>query len=96
MAKTTLVKKEQKELLKGEMAKPRVTGATMMKYSVFKTGLLHIHLGGHGLTVINSCNLHNNRLYCACLSHNSAVITICMYVQNIYEHFLGSWLPKVT
>ena len=52
MAKTTLVKKEQKEPLKGEMAKPRVTGATMMKYSVFKTGLLHIHLCRRGLTVL--------------------------------------------
>ena len=39
---------------------------------VFKARLLDIHLGGRGLTVvIGSCKLHNNRLYCTCLSQNS-------------------------
>ena len=38
---------------------------------VFKTGLLHIHVGRCELTVlIDSCKLQNNRLYCLCLSHN--------------------------
>ena len=36
----------------------------------FKSGLLCIHLGRRGLTfLIDSCRLHNNRLYCACLPH---------------------------
>ena len=38
---------------------------------VLNTGLLHIHIGGCELTdLIDSCKLHNNRLQCACLSHN--------------------------
>ena len=39
---------------------------------ICKLSLLHIHPGGPGLRVlIDSCMLHSNRLYCACLSHNS-------------------------
>ena len=31
--------------------------------------------------LIDSCKLHNNRLYCSCLSYNSALVIIrCMYV----------------
>ena len=42
------------------------------EWGFLKTRLLHIHLDGRGLTVlIDSCKLHNNRLYCPCLSHNS-------------------------
>ena len=36
---------------------------------IFKTGLLCIHLGGCRLTILID-KLRNNRLYCACLSHN--------------------------
>ena len=61
-----------------------------------KIGLLHIHLGGCGLRLlIDSCELHNTRHCCACLSHN----LVCynqIYVTNIYELLMGSWLPKVT
>ena len=64
---------------------------------VFKRGLLHIHLGRCGLTIwIDSCKLHNNRLYCACFSHNSVCYIRYMYIQNIYECLMGSWLSKVT
>ena len=49
---------------------------------VFKTGLLHIHLDGRGLTVlIDSCKLHKNRLSCTCLSHDLVYynqMSICM------------------
>ena len=67
------LKKEEKEHLKGEVSQAkRGMGARMMRYRIFKIGLLHIHLGGCGLTVfIDSCKLCNNWLYCACLSHNS-------------------------
>ena len=38
----------------------------------FKIGIICIHLSGPRLRVlINSCKLHNNRLYCTCFSHNS-------------------------
>ena len=37
-----------------------------------RIGLLHIHLGGHGLRFLtNSWKFYNNRHYCVCLSHNS-------------------------
>ena len=72
MGKRSLLKKEQKEHDKGEVGQARRgTGARMVLYEVFMTGLLHTHLGGHGLTVlIDSCKLHSNRLWCAYLSHN--------------------------
>ena len=73
MAKTSLLKKEQKEHLKRGMSEAkRDTDTGIMKLGIFKRVLLHIHLGRHGLTVlIDSCKLHNNRLYCACHFHNS-------------------------
>ena len=38
----------------------------------WKIGLFHIHLCWHGLTaLIDSCKIHNDRLYYPCLSHNS-------------------------
>ena len=72
MGKISLLKNEEKEHNKGEVGQAsRGTGAGMVMYGVFKTGLLHTHLGGRGLTVlIDSCKLHSNRLCCACLSHN--------------------------
>ena len=84
MVETSLLKKEQKEHLKGEVGQAkRGTSAGMMRYGFFKTGLLHIHLGGHRLAVlIDSCKLHNNRLYWTCLSHSSVCLLksdICMY-----------------
>ena len=70
---TSLLKKEHKEHLKEEVGHTkRGNGTRMMRHCIFKTGLLHIHLGGCGLTVlIDSCKLHKNKLYCTCLSHNS-------------------------
>ena len=55
--KKPLLKKEQKEYLKGEVGQvKRGTGAAMMIYRVFQAELLCIHLSGHGLTVlIDSC-----------------------------------------
>ena len=47
-----------------------------------KIRLLHIHQCGCGLRLlIDSCKLHNNRLYCACLSHNSVCCNqnVCVY-----------------
>lgn len=80
MAKTSLSKEEQKEYLKREMGKvKRGTGDGMIRYEVFQDKLLHIHLGGYGLTVlIDICKLHNS-LYCTCLCHNSVCYTQ-MYV----------------
>ena len=61
-----------------------------------KIGLLHIHLDGcRPRLLIDSCKLHNTRLYCACLYHNSVCYNQ-IYVGNIYELLKGSWLPKVT
>ena len=66
MIETSLLKKEQKEHLKGEVGQAkRGTSTGMTRCGFFKTGLLRIHLGGHGLAVlIDSCKLYNNRLYC--------------------------------
>ena len=48
---------------------------------VFKKGLLHIHLGGHGLAVlIDRCKLHNSIQYCSYLSIIQSVLIRCMYV----------------
>ena len=53
----------------------RDTGAGIMNFGVFKTGLLHIHLGGSGLTVLNdSCDLLNNRLYCIYIFHKQIYV----------------------
>ena len=73
MGKRSLLKEEQKEHDKGEVGQARRgTGARMVLYEVFMTGLLHTHLGGRGLTVlIDSCKLHNSRLDSTCLFHNS-------------------------
>lgn len=52
---------------------------------VFKRGLLHIHLGRCGLTIwIDSYKLHNNRLYCACFSHNSVCHIRYMYIEYLW------------
>lgn len=41
-------------------------------WGVFKTGFLYIHLARRGLTIlIDISKLHNNRLYCTGLFHNS-------------------------
>ena len=73
MIETSLLKKEQKEHLKGEVGQAkRGTSTGMTRCGFFKTGLLRIHLGGHGLAVlIDSYKLHNNRLNRTFLSHNS-------------------------
>ena len=56
------MKNEEKEHNKGEVGQAsRGTGAGMVMYGVFKTGLLHTHLGGRGLAVlIDICKLHDN------------------------------------
>ena len=47
--KNSLLKKEQKGHIKREVGQAkRGTGAGMVMYGVFKTGLLHTHLGGRG------------------------------------------------
>ena len=94
MVETSLLQKEQNEHLKGEVGQARRgTSAGMMRYVFFKTGLLHIHLGGHRLAVlIDSCKLHNNRLYWTCLSHSS----VCLLKSDIcmYRTFINSqWAP---
>ena len=99
MAKTSLLKKRTERILQGK------GGPSQERHwhwynevgGFFKTELLHIHLDRRGLTVlIDSCKLHNNKLYCACLSHNS----ICynqMYVCIEYLWTLNRLpLPKVT
>ena len=63
---------------------------------VFKTGL-YIHLGRRGLAVlIDSCKLHNSRLYCTYISHNSVCYNQ-MYVCIEYLWTLNRLqLPEVT
>ena len=66
----------KKEHLKWDVGQDkRDTGAGIMNFGVFKTGLLHIHLGGSGLTVLNdSCDLLNNRLYCIYIFHKQIYV----------------------
>ena len=45
---------------------------------------------------VDNCKLYNSRLCCACLPIIQSVIIRCIHVQNIYEPFMGSQLPKVT
>ena len=67
----SLLKKEQKEYLKGEVGQAERHWHLQDKLWVSRTKLLYIHLGGCALMVlIDSCKLYNNRLYCTCLSHN--------------------------
>ena len=92
---TSLLEKEHKEHLKGEVGHAkRGNGTRMMRYCIFKTGLLHIHLGGCGLTtLINSCKLHKNRLYCTCLSHNSVCynqMCVCIEYLWTFSKFLAT------
>ena len=80
MAKTSLLKKEK-------WAKPREAQTPeWWGTGVFKTRLLHIQLGGHGLTVlIDSCKLHDDMLFWAWLLHIQSVVIRYMYVWKIYE-----------
>ena len=75
-------------------AKPREALAPERRDMIlFKKVILHIHLGGHGLTVLtDSCKLHNNRLYCACLCHNSVCYNQ-MYTCIEYLLTLNKLLP---
>ena len=52
----------KKPSIKGEVGQDKKgIGTGMMRYGVFKTGHLDIHLGGRRLTVlIDICKLHNN------------------------------------
>ena len=58
-------------------------------WGVFKTGFLYIHLTRRGLTIlIDISKLHNNRLYCTGLFHNS----VCY--NQMYRVFMHpSWAP---
>ena len=97
MTKISLLEKELKEHLKGEVGQAERSPTRMMRSGGFKTGLLHIHLGGHGLRVlIDSCKLHNSRLYCACLPRNSLCSNQMYVYMNINESLMGLPLPKVT
>ena len=71
--KNSLLKKEH---LKWDVAQAnRDTDARIMIFGVFKTGLLHIHLGGRGLTIlIDSWDLLNNRLYCIYIFHKQIYV----------------------
>ena len=90
-------RKNRKSTSVERWAKPREALAPeWCSTGVFKTGLLNIHLAGHGLTVlINSCNLNNNRLLCTCLSHNS----VCCNQMSVCIEYLwtlsGVLLPKI-
>ena len=98
MAKTSLLMKEQNKHLKGEVGQvKRGTGPRMMKYGSFQDRVLNIHLDGTEIRVlIDSCMLHNNRLSCTCLSHNSICYNqICVCIEYLWT-LQGSWLPKVT
>lgn len=72
-SKTSLSKKEQKEHQGwGGPGQEKHWRWNDKVRRVFKTGLLYIHLGGHGLAVlIDICKLHNSMLYYTYLSHNS-------------------------
>ena len=87
MAKLSFLRKDQKEHLKGEVGQAkRGTGPEMMKYQGLKmAGCLDIYLGGHELTIlIDSHMLHNNWLYCPCLSHNSVYCNqVCVYTEYL-------------
>ena len=63
-----------------------------------RIGLLHIHLGGHGLIVsITSCKLHNNSLYCTCLSDRFLLPWYPGQYQRHSSVFLGHYLnPRVS
>ena len=78
--------KEQKEHLKGDVSQAkRVTGTRMVMHEVVKTGLLYNHLGGCGLAIlIDNYKLQNNRLSCACLSHNSVCYNqMCVCIEYL-------------
>lgn len=73
MAKTSLLKKAQEEHLEGEVGPARRgTGPRRLRYRGFQDKTLYSHPDGRGLAVsTDSCKLYNNKLYCACLYHNS-------------------------
>lgn len=68
------------------------TGTGMMRYGVFKTGLLDIHLGGCGLVVlIDICKLHDNNYVMEQLCSiepvfplTQSVVIRCIYVYIEY------------
>ena len=86
VAETSLLKKKKMHISRESSAKPgEALVLECWSKGVFKTGVLHIHLGRHGLTVlIDNCKLHNNRLSCACLFHNS----VCYNQMYVCTKFL--------
>ena len=52
----------------------------------FKRGIIHIHLSGPGLRVlIDSCKLHNNRLYYTGFPHNSVCYNqMCTCIEYLW------------
>ena len=63
----------------------------------WKTVLLHIHLSGHGLRVLI---VIENYITTGSIAHVfpmiQSVIIRCMYIQNICEPLMDSWLPEIT
>ena len=84
--------------LKGEVSQAkRDMGARMMRYRIFKIGLLHIHLCGRGLTVwwtVASYITTGSIVHVFPIIQS--VIIRCMYAYNTYELLTDSWLSKVT
>ena len=68
-----------------------------MCLGTWKTVLLLIHLGGHGLRVLI---VIENYITTGSIAHVfpmiQSVIIRYMYIENIYEHLMGSWLPEIT
>ena len=73
--------KERTEHLKWEMEPSPEKHTGMMRYGLFKTGLLLIHLGGHRLIVLIDSRKWHNRLSSARLPIVQSVIIRYMHVQ---------------
>ena len=88
VAKTSSLNKEQKEQkekrehLKGEVGHSRKdTGTRMKRYRIFKTVLLHIYLGRHGLTVLaDSCKFITRGSVMHVFPIIQSVIIRCMHI----------------
>ena len=94
MNKEQKEQKDKKEHLKVELGHVRRgTGTRMKRYRIFKTVLLHIYLGRHGLTVASYITT-GSVVYVFPIIQS--VIIRCINIKNIYEPLVDSWLPKFT
>lgn len=65
MAKASLLRTERTPQWRGGPSQDRQWPQNGEVLGFFKTGVLHIHIGGRGLMVlIDTYKLHNNSLYC--------------------------------